>query len=134
MGHVDWDIEHKTADEWTALQYAAMNGQISIVKFLLGKGADINTKDKMERTPLHWACRFNNEKVTELLVEYKPLDPKAEDKEHNTPLDLANRFNKKECYEILKKHLKKRAEKEKREKQNMAKDPKYRENLDDENE
>jgi ankyrin repeat protein len=64
----DWDIDHKMADGWTALHYAAMNGFCSIVEYLIKNGANIDASDRLHRSALHWACRFNNVKMVKLLL------------------------------------------------------------------
>jgi ankyrin repeat protein len=40
----------------TALHLAAMKGHVSIIKFLLEQGANIDAKDKFGATPLHLAA------------------------------------------------------------------------------
>ncbi|KAJ5986972.1 ankyrin [Penicillium sp. IBT 35674x] len=39
----------------TALSYAAEQGHVKIVRLLLEAGADPNSQDQLQRTPLHWA-------------------------------------------------------------------------------
>ena len=56
-------------DGWTALAYAAMNGFCSIVEVLHKHGADINTKDRLQRNPFHWAARFDNTRVAKKLLD-----------------------------------------------------------------
>lgn len=44
------------------LAYAASAARAELIELLLGKGADVNMKDRMGRTALHWACyicRYN---------------------------------------------------------------------------
>lgn len=43
------------------MTYAAFNGFISIVEFLHKNGGNVNLQDKLKRTPLHWACRYDQE-------------------------------------------------------------------------
>jgi ankyrin repeat protein len=53
----------------TPLCFAAANGYKSVVKLLLGEGADLESKDIMGRTPLSWAAENCHEKVTKLLLK-----------------------------------------------------------------
>ncbi|GFR27328.1 hypothetical protein TNCT_386701 [Trichonephila clavata] len=41
---------------YTALRLAAENGRLDVVKYLIKRGADINTRDGVNRTPLHYAA------------------------------------------------------------------------------
>lgn len=33
-----------------------ISGTVSLVTHLIGKGADVNTKDDLKQTPLHWSA------------------------------------------------------------------------------
>lgn len=66
----DWNIDHKMADGWTAMLYAAMNGFCSIVEYLIRHGANVDASDRLHRSALHWACRFNNIKMAKLLLKH----------------------------------------------------------------
>jgi ankyrin repeat protein len=65
----DYNIDHKMLDGWSAMLYAAMNGFCSIVEYLIKHGANIDNSDRLHRSALHWACRFNNIKMTLLLLK-----------------------------------------------------------------
>ena len=43
------DVEAKTPSGWAPLHYAARRGHTNIVKLLLAKGANVNTKDENGR-------------------------------------------------------------------------------------
>ena len=103
----DYLIDHKMADGWTAMQYATMNGFKQIAEYLIKNGADVNTSDRLHRSALHWACRFNNVKILEMLLA-KNIKTETTDIEMQTPLDLATRYNNKDCMEILSAHKKKK--------------------------
>ena len=46
--HVEFDIDHKNLDGWTAFMFASVNGYSSIAEYLYkNAGASINIKDKM---------------------------------------------------------------------------------------
>jgi len=57
-------------DGWTALMYACYNGYTPIVELLLTEtDAKVDITDRLKRTPLHWAARFSNLKIIQLLYE-----------------------------------------------------------------
>ncbi|CAK4372692.1 unnamed protein product, partial [Aphanomyces euteiches] len=41
----------------TALHFASSNGHMNIVKYLIGKGASVNSRDNNGQTPLHLASK-----------------------------------------------------------------------------
>lgn len=47
-----------------------MGDIIMILKFLRGNGELANDRDKLQRTPLHWAARRGYDKVVEMLVDF----------------------------------------------------------------
>jgi GA-binding protein transcription factor beta len=47
---------------------AASEGHASIVEVLLKHGADVNAKDMLKMTALHWATEHNHQEVVELLI------------------------------------------------------------------
>ena len=65
---------------------AAQNGNEAVVKLLLEKGADMESKDKDGRTSLSWAAQNGNEAVVKLLLE-KGADLESKDNKYSrTPL------------------------------------------------
>jgi ankyrin repeat protein len=82
------DTKHKNTGK-TPLHAVAYAGNISAVEFLIFYKADVNAKDKDERTPLHFAvigeCRY--EKVCCLLQHGANVNVK--DKDKRTPLHTA---------------------------------------------
>ena len=76
-------------DGWTPLHQAADNGQVSEVKELLAKGAEVNAKDKYTGwRPLHLAATFGHLDVVKELLS-KGAEVNAKDKDGKTPLHLA---------------------------------------------
>jgi ankyrin repeat protein len=55
---------------------------------LIEKGAHVNTRDKDERTLLHWVLQMENLDVARLLIKYG-ADVNAMEKGRRTPLFLA---------------------------------------------
>jgi ankyrin repeat protein len=45
------------------MTYAAFNGSNTLVDYLYKNNADINHQDRLKRTPLHWACRYNQSEM-----------------------------------------------------------------------
>ncbi|RFU80736.1 pfs, nb-arc and ankyrin domain [Trichoderma arundinaceum] len=60
----------------------------AIIKLLLQVGADVNGRDKRDRTPLYTAAGFSHEDVIKLLLE-SGADVKATTKDNETPLHRA---------------------------------------------
>ena len=54
----------------TALHYAALSGNLTLVQPLLDKGFNLNAKDRAGRTPLHYAALSGKHEVI-LLLEKK---------------------------------------------------------------
>lgn len=52
----------------SALHFAAMNDQYEICQVLLNGGINKDSKTKVDRTPLHLACYYGNQRIVELLI------------------------------------------------------------------
>jgi ankyrin repeat protein len=63
------DVDWRGKDGKTALHHAAVGGQKEVAAFLLSKGAEANTKDGNDSTPLMLACEKGHLEVVEMLVE-----------------------------------------------------------------
>ncbi len=59
----------KKCKNWTSVMIAAANGHLNVVKYLISKGADVNFQNKMGRTALHFAVRYNFFDITEELLK-----------------------------------------------------------------
>lgn len=71
---------------WTALHAAANNGNAVLAKSLIEAGADVNSRSKIQMTPLHWA--IGHAEVARVLIE-NGADVNAQNKAGSTPLILA---------------------------------------------
>ena len=64
------DPDSKDSSDRTPLSYAAEKGHEAVVKLLLEKGTELETKDKKYgQTPLSWAAGNGHEAVVKLLLE-----------------------------------------------------------------
>ena len=61
---------------------------LDTVQMLIDKGADVNARDKKDRTPLHAASYVGNERSVELLIE-RGADINSVDNKGRTPLHIA---------------------------------------------
>ena len=64
------DVDTKTKYGATALAYAVDKGHIEIVRFLIDKGADVNSTDTFyNATPLAWAGMNERYEIAGVLLE-----------------------------------------------------------------
>jgi|GEM_PF-6764247 len=76
----------------TPLYVAVENGNLSIAKLLIEKGAKVNAQDIDLLTPLHEASRKANIEIMQLLIE-KGADINCKDCDQETPLHYAAAVN-----------------------------------------
>lgn len=84
----------------TALSYAASDN-ISMVRALVAKRADVNTHDKNGKTPLMCAMENQNIKIAQFLLDHG-ANPNVEDNAGNTPVKLAG--DDRRMLDLLQKH------------------------------
>jgi hypothetical protein len=72
----------------TAIVEAAGAGNVGLIRELLEKGIDVESKNRDGRTPLSWAAGNGLEAVVKLLLEAK-ADVEAKDEDGRTPLSCA---------------------------------------------
>jgi ankyrin repeat protein len=53
-----------------ALHYAAMQGRIDETTLLVAGGADVNAKDRLGKSPLHYATDWNSQRGTHEVVQF----------------------------------------------------------------
>ncbi|XP_036215284.1 ankyrin repeat domain-containing protein 36B isoform X1 [Bactrocera oleae] len=87
----------------SALHFAAMNNQYDVCDALLKGGINKDSKTKVDRTPLHMACFYGNERIVELLLAKKCIvNPR--DMLRMTPLHWAVEKGHKSIARLLLKH------------------------------
>lgn len=75
----------RVSREGIELGNAIIQGQIEKVKLLLSRGANPNSRDKMNRTPLLWASSTGNVEVTKVLLDTGRVDLNCTDDYNQTP-------------------------------------------------
>jgi len=84
----------------TPLSWAAQCDQEAVVKLLLDKGAEIETKDKWGKTPLSWAAEHGRKVVVKLLLD-KDAEIEIKNKLDQTPLSLAAEHGREAVVKLL---------------------------------
>ena len=82
---------------------AIAGGDIEAVKQHLAAGVDVNAKNKVGGTPLHFAALEGRKEIVELLIA-KGADVNAKDDQGRTPLDVAIELKQPETADLLRKH------------------------------
>ncbi|KAF7667411.1 hypothetical protein LDENG_00063990 [Lucifuga dentata] len=88
LGRRSTNINAKDEDQYTALHWAAQNGDEAITRLLLDRGAAINETDGQGRTPAHIACQHGQENVIRVLLS-RGADVRVKGKDNWTALHLA---------------------------------------------
>ncbi|XP_029302699.1 ankyrin repeat and protein kinase domain-containing protein 1 [Cottoperca gobio] len=104
-------LEHGAAatqgdeDQWTALHFAAQNGDDRTVRLLLDKGAVADAREKVGWMPLHLACQNGHETVVRLLLSRLPEEAVGEQEaQGRTPLHLASAYGHLNIVKLLLSH------------------------------
>jgi len=83
------ELDCRMQDDWTPFFYAAVNGYMLTAEVLAKHGkCKVNAVDKLNRTALHWAARYNNRAMVKLLLDLG-VKPDAIDIEGLTAYELA---------------------------------------------
>ncbi|XP_067289609.1 receptor-interacting serine/threonine-protein kinase 4 [Pseudorasbora parva] len=82
------NVNAKDEDQYTALHFAAQNGDEALTRFLLDRAAAINETDSQGRTPTHIACHHGQENVLRVLLS-RGADVHMQGRDHWTALHLA---------------------------------------------
>ncbi|CAI7589621.1 unnamed protein product [Penicillium glandicola] len=86
----DGDLNARDEKGQTPLWWAASNGHVTTIKFLLlRKGTDVSCGGENHRCPLSQAALQGHTKAVELLLADDRVDPNIKDADGQTPLSLA---------------------------------------------
>jgi ankyrin repeat protein len=87
----------------TALNLAAVEGHLEVVKLLIAHGADVNAPEAFyNRTALHGAAWFNHHEIVQMLIENgADLNPHSTWADGETPLHFAARNGSAEAIQVL---------------------------------
>lgn len=78
----------------------ARTKDLEVPKYLLEEGLDIEAKDTVGASPLHWACKNRNLKMFRFLIDNN-ASVKVQDNAGNTPLHWAYRYGALEIITLL---------------------------------
>ena len=95
------DINSGDRCQTSALHYAADNGHLDVVEFLISNGALVNVTNMWEKTPLHAAANSGHLEIVKLLVENGARIEAQSSTKRFTPLHLASQFDHLEIVEYL---------------------------------
>jgi len=82
---------------------AIARGDIEAVKQHLAAGVDVNARNRVGGTPLHFAALEGRKEIVELLIT-KGGDVNVKTEDGLTPLDRAIKYQRTETAELLRKH------------------------------
>ena len=82
-------INEETSEGYTALHYAAINGNLKIVKLLKEYGAKIECVTKLGKNVLHLAAESNQPSILVHFLLNEPLEITSVDENGSTPLHWA---------------------------------------------
>ena len=84
------DVNAQDLNGWTALHFAAQEGDVEITKLLIDSGADISAIDSNGNTPL-WVATINSHYGTEVLEALlsNRADPKQKNIHGVSPIDIS---------------------------------------------
>ena len=85
---------------WTALSQACYHGSYEAAEALCAHGAELDTRNDNQNTPLMKAAMHGHPKICAMLLALG-ADPSLKDKDGETALDLAREENKPECAALL---------------------------------
>lgn len=86
LNQTGYSINRRYQDGRTLLIYAAAAGQIDMVNYAIGAGADVNMQDDFGMSALHYAARENHAAVVLRLLQQDNLALNLRNNIGNTPL------------------------------------------------
>ena len=97
---LEWQTRSSGYAGWTALAIACWEGSYEAAEALCAHGAELDTRDDSQRTPLMIAAYRGHPKICAMLLALG-ADPSLKDKDGKTALDNARRLNRPECAALL---------------------------------
>ena len=79
-------------DGITLLYDATKIGSVLVLRYLLTRGVDPNSRNKNEETPLHFTSTHKHRSITHLLLANRSTDISAKDNNEQTPMHDAAAF------------------------------------------
>lgn len=93
-------------DGWAPLHYAATNGHLEVVQYLISKEVDVDAQSPSDTTPLMLAARYGHIKVVKYLLDHE-ADLSLHNTQDLTAIDFALMNNQKEIADGLRSRWKK---------------------------
>jgi hypothetical protein len=84
----------------TPLHWAANNGALETVGYLLMESANVDAETKLKEVPLHFAVRGNSQEILRMLIVHG-ANVNAQNVEGRTPLHIAVMEGRFECVDQL---------------------------------
>lgn len=78
---------HESSSGRKAIHFAVLSNEQELVQWVVSLDVDINAKDDLGDTPLHYAVRLGNEAIVDVLLEYKPT-LNLENNQYQTAFDF----------------------------------------------
>jgi ankyrin repeat protein len=97
------EVNTRDAEGMTALNWAAYQDDLDLVKRLIAAGADVTTPNRGGGTPLHQACNFSDPALIDVLLK-AGADANAVRDEGDTPLLIAAHVGNPEVAKLLLSH------------------------------
>ncbi|UXX40504.1 MULTISPECIES: ankyrin repeat domain-containing protein [unclassified Wolbachia] len=83
------------------LHLAAMIGEVNAVRYLIGKGIDVNVRNTLHHTPLHLAAGIGHAEVVKILIREGKAEIDVFDARNQTPMHYAVNNKKLEIVKLL---------------------------------
>ena len=103
LGAFEYDPNENASNYVKMLHQHVRDHDVGKINKLLAAGTDVNEKDWLGYTPLHWACYFGYADLVELLID-KGADPNLVSNTGRTSLEIAIEMNYDNIVELLHKH------------------------------
>ncbi|WP_265030259.1 ankyrin repeat domain-containing protein [Wolbachia endosymbiont (group A) of Philonthus cognatus] len=95
-------INNKYGSEQDSLLHlAAMIGEVNAVRYLIGKGIDVNVRNALHHTPLHLAAGIGHAEVVKILIREGKAEIDVFDARNQTPMHYAVNNKKLEIVKLL---------------------------------